>query len=107
MQSVIRGVQKTELKEGQKVCIGPGETEPGRLEWVGLRADPGGMYIRVVREEIPHFPIVFLSLLFLTNKSSLLSPLWLFFSDEKPKVPATVRGGGAAAGRRRRRRRRC
>jgi len=25
-----------------------GETEPSRLEWVGLRADPGGMYIRGV-----------------------------------------------------------
>jgi len=36
------------MKEGQKVCVGPGETEPGRSEWVGLRADPGGMYIRGV-----------------------------------------------------------
>ena len=34
VQSVLRGVQKTEMKEGQKVSIGPGETEPGRLEWV-------------------------------------------------------------------------
>jgi len=50
-----------------------------------------GCYIKAVREEIPHFPIVFLSLLFLTNKSSLLSPTISSSSPTAGKgVPAVV-----------------
>ena len=41
------------MKEGQKVCVGPGETEPGRLKWVGLWADSEGMYIRGVGQIFP------------------------------------------------------
>ena len=66
-----------------------------------------GCYIKAVREEIPHFPIVFLSLLFLTNKSSLLSPIPPFLlrwvSGEEVVVQrrrrrwSAVVDGGAAA----------
>jgi len=58
VQAVSGGVQK--IDKGKKT--GLGETEPGRLEWVGLRADPGGMYISGVGQIFSHFYTCFLSL---------------------------------------------
>ena len=100
MQSVIRRGAETK----QRWSWVQGE-RTGSI--FGLLGRVMGCYIKAVREEIPHFPIVFLSLLFLTNKSSLLSLVSFFFCDGRewwfrPRFGAAVRrpavvGGGAAA----------
>ena len=79
--------------------MGPVRFKPGSVQ--ENRTDSGEPnrfkreYIRAVREEIPHFPIVFLSLLFLTNKSSLLSLSSPMGDGAAAQRPAVV-GGGAA-----------
>jgi len=98
VQAVLWGVCK--ITEKRKLGLRGKWTEPGRLEWVGLRADPGGMYIRVVRQKLPHFLFSFSLYLSSRERNSLLSPCSLLLHRRGERAAArqpAVVGGGAAA----------
>ena len=98
MQAVLWGVCK--ITEKRKLGLRGKWTEPGQLEWVGLRADPGGMYIRVVRQKLPHFLFSFSLYLSSRERNSLLSPCSLLLHRRGERAAArqpAVVGGGAAA----------